>query len=109
MDYLRQSQAGLTLLRDYCRAPVRTPRSFQVHASVDSQTHAPPPAEVKRPADLTQAIAVAAFLAVRYGSLHINAHVLLKSLAALQLLVAAVAMTLRNVQTDRVSAADQLL
>ena len=54
------------------------------------------------PNDLTQALAVAGFLAVRYGSFNIDAGLLLKSLAALQLLVAAVALVTRGVHTDRV-------
>ncbi|DBA74534.1 hypothetical protein WJX79_007537 [Trebouxia sp. C0005] len=55
------------------------------------------------PNDLTQALAVAGFLAVRYGDFNIDAHLILKSLAALQLLVAAVALATRGVHTDRVS------
>lgn len=55
------------------------------------------------PNDLTQALAVAGFLAVRYGNFNIDAHLILKSLAALQLLVAAVALATRGVHTDRVS------
>jgi hypothetical protein len=54
------------------------------------------------PNDLTQALAVAGFLAVRYGDFNIDAHLILKSLAVLQLLVAAVALATRGVHTDRV-------
>jgi len=54
------------------------------------------------PNDLTQALAVAGFLAVRYGDFNIDAHLILKSLAILQLLVAAVALATRGVHTDRV-------
>jgi len=45
---------------------------------------------------------VAGFLAVRYGNLNIDAYLILKSLAVLQLLVAAVALATRGVHTDRV-------
>ena len=55
------------------------------------------------PADLTQALAVGAFLAVRYSALHVDAQLILRSLAVLQLLVAAVALLTRGVHTDRVS------
>ncbi len=45
---------------------------------------------------------MAGFLAVRYGNWNIDAHLILKSLAVLQLLVAAVALATRGVHTDRV-------
>lgn len=85
-----------------CRPSARKTTGFQVQALVDSQTHAQPETEFKRPADLTQALAVAGFLAVRYGSAQVDAHLILKCLAALQLVVAAIAMTMRKMQTDRV-------
>ena len=53
--------------------------------------------------DLTQALAVAGFVAVRYGNFSLDAHLILKGLALLQLLVAAVALVTRGVHTDRVS------
>ena len=52
--------------------------------------------------DITQALAIAGFLAVRYGNLQFNAELILKSLAVLQLLVAAIALVTRGVHTDRV-------
>lgn len=57
------------------------------------------------PTDLTQAIAVAGFLLVRFGkgSFDVDPGLILKSLASLQLLVAAVALLTRGVHSDRVS------
>ena len=57
------------------------------------------------PPDLTQAIAVAGFLLVRFGngSFDVEPALILKSLASLQLLVAAVALLTRGVHSDRVS------
>lgn len=57
------------------------------------------------PRDLTQAIAVAGFLLVRFGngSFDVEPGLILKSLASLQLLVAAVALLTRGVHSDRVS------
>ena len=57
------------------------------------------------PPDLTQAIAVVGFLLVRFGNgnFDVDSGLILKSMAGLQLLVAAVALLTRGVHSDRVS------
>ena len=81
------SQAGLKIRADAAGMSART-----------TAATTPPP-------DLTQAMAVAGFLLVRFGngSFDIEPDVILKSLASLQLLVAAVALLTRGVHSDRVS------
>lgn len=81
------SQAGLKIRADAAGMSART-----------TAATTPPP-------DLTQAIAVAGFLLVRFGSgsFDVDPGLILKSLASLQLLVAAVALLTRGVHSDRVS------
>ena len=82
------SQAGLNIRAD----------ASQLSARATAATTPPP--------DLTAAISVVGFLLVRFGSgnFDVTPDLILKSLASLQLLVAAIALVTRGVHTDRVNA-----
>ena len=75
-----------------------------LNAGADASLDARATAATTPPADLTQAIAVLGFLLVRFGNgnFDVTPALILKSLAILQLLVAAVALVTRGVHTDRV-------
>ena len=77
---------------------------LKVHADAAGMT-ARTTAATTPPPDLTHAIAVVGFLLVRFGngSFDVEPELILKSLASLQLLVAAVALLTRGVHSDRVS------
>lgn len=104
VSILPVSSYNVTWVRDR-RIPFRAGAVVRADAS---ELSARASATTTPPTDLTQALAVAGFLAVRYGNLHLDAELILKSLAVLQLLVAAIALATRGVHTDRVRAASAL-
>ena len=88
--------------RGDCRTVSRGGLNIRADAS---QLSARATAATTPPPDLTAAISVIGFLLVRFGNgnFDVTPDLILKSLASLQLLVAAIALVTRGVHTDRVS------
>lgn len=97
-SFVRRLAGVATKPRVVSQAGVSTRADANGLAAKTTAVTVPPP-------DLTQAIAVAGFLLVRFGngSFDVDPGLILKSLASLQLLVAAVALLTRGVHSDRVS------
>ncbi|KAL3147281.1 hypothetical protein ABBQ32_002771 [Trebouxia sp. C0010 RCD-2024] len=97
-NFVRSLRSVVTKRRVVPQAGVSTRADASGLSAKTTAATTPPP-------DLTQTFAVVGFLLVRFGngSFDVDPGLILKSLASLQLLVAAVALLTRGVHSDRVS------